>query len=369
MRLKKYIMIVIIFSLILFFLSGCVNKRPENKNTAGEKFKVGFIYVGKPGDAGWTFSHDQARKYLEANMKGVQTVYLENVPEGTGSQKSIEELVQQGCKLIFATSYGYGDAVMAVARKHPDVVFMHCSGSRTAKNVGTYFGRMYQARYLSGIVAGRMTSSNTLGFVAAFPIAEVISGINAFTLGAQSVNPEVTVKVEWTNTWFDPVKEKATAERLLAEGADVIAQHQDTYIPVQVAEKAHKYSIGYNSDMSQFAPEGNLTSPVWNWGPYYVKVVKTVMTNSWKSEAYLGGVGEGIVALATISDKVPAEVKQMVADQLAAIKSGSLKIFAGPVIAQDGKLKVKAGQAMTDKEIDKMDWFIEGIEGTISPQA
>jgi len=366
MKWRKLGVLLLVAVFLSVFVVGCKQEaKTPDQGTTTEKFKVGFIYVGSPGDAGWSYAQDQGRKYLEKEMPEVETLFLEKVPEGADAEKSIDQLVQDGCKVVFATSFGFGDAVLEIAKKYPDVVFMHCSGLNTDENVGTYFGRIYQMRYLSGIVAGKMTTNNNLGYVAAFPIPEVVRGINAFALGAQSVNPNVKVKVVWTNTWFDPAKEKEAAKGLLEAGADVIAQHQDTYTPQQAAEEAKKYSIGYNSDMHQFAPNANLTSPVWNWGPYYVKTVQSVMDKTWKSEAYWGGVDQGIVALAPLSDKVPADVKQLVTDKQEAIKNGSLYIFEGPLKAQDGTVKIKEGQKMTDVEMLSMDWFVAGVDGKI----
>ncbi len=360
--------------LVVVFLSMCVvgcagsakDKANDTKNApAKEKFKVGFVYIGSPGDAGWTFTHDQGRKYLQKELPEVETVFLENVPEGADAERSIDQLVQKGCKLIFTTSFGFGDATIEVAKKYPDVVFMHASGINTAKNVGTYFGKIEQMRYLTGIVAGKMTKTNTLGYVAAYDIPEVVRGINAFTLGAQSVNPNVKVKVVWTHNWVDANLAKQAANSLIEAGADVITQHVDATSPQIAAEKAGKWAIGYHSDMSAYAPNVSLTAAVWNWGPYYVETVKSVMNKTWKSGAYWGGADTGIIALAPISDKVPADVKQLVAEKQEAIKSGKLDIFAGPLKAQDGTVKVKAGQKMTDGEILSFNWFVAGVDGKI----
>ena len=371
MKSRKFSVLMLVLMLVVVFTAGCGGqkagdskaKAPADKS---EKFKVGFVYIGAPGDAGYTYAHDLGRQYLVKELPEVDTVVLENVPEGADAERSIEQLAQQGCKVIFTTSFGYGDATLEVAKRYPDIKFMHCSGVKTAANVSTYFGRIEQPRYLSGIVAGKMTKNNSLGYVAAYPIPEVVRGINAFTLGAQSVNPTVKVKVVWTNTWFDPTKEKEAAKSLLEAGCDVIAQHQDTPAAQQAAEEAGKYSIGYNSDMSKFAPNANLTSPVWNWGPYYVKTVKTAMAGTWKSEAYWGGMDEAVVDLAPINTKVPADVKKLVDDKKALIKAKKFDVFAGPIKAQDGKMKIPAGAAVTDAQQLSMDWFVAGVEGKIA---
>ncbi|MDD2586388.1 MAG: BMP family ABC transporter substrate-binding protein [Syntrophomonadaceae bacterium] len=368
MKRRKIAVVVLVVMMLTVFAAGCGNSQQDSdgKTENADKAKVGFIFIGAPGDAGWTYSHDQARQYLESQVPEVTTTYRENVPEGADAEANINQLVQEGCKVIFANSFGYGDAVLEVAAKHPEVVFMHASGVKTEENVGTFFGRIYQPRYLSGMIAGKMTQSNTLGYVAAYPIPEVVRGINAFTLGAQAVNPDVKVKVVWTTTWFDPTKEKEAAKTLIEQGCDVIAQHQDTYAPQQAAQEAGVYSIGYHSDMSKFAPDACLTSVVWNWNEYYVKTVKSVLDGTWKNEPYWGGMEDGIVGLAPISDKVPADVKQMVKDKEQAIKDGSFKIFAGPIKAQDGTLKVPEGKVMTDEEMLNFDWFVAGVEGQLN---
>ncbi|KKM12842.1 membrane protein [Clostridiales bacterium PH28_bin88] len=341
-------------------------KTSEPAKPAEEKLKVGFVYVGPVGDAGWTWAHDQGRQYLEKELPYVQTMYYESVPEGADAERVMTEMVEKGAKVIFATSYGFMDYMLNVAKKYPDVTFLHNSGYKTDKNMGTYFGRMYQPRYLSGIVAGKMTKSNVIGYVAAFPIPEVVRGINAFTLGVRSVNPNAKVKVVWTSTWFDPPKEKDAAMSLLEVGADVIAQHQDTPGPQQAAEEKGAFAIGYNSDMRKFAPKANLTSPVWNWGPYYVRTVKAVKEGTWKSEEYWGPMSDGIVDLGPYSDLVPEEVKKLVDAKKQEILSGKWDVFWGPIKDQTGAVKVAEGQKMTDAEMLSFDWFVEGVEGTIT---
>ncbi|MDK2931914.1 MAG: basic rane protein [Bacillota bacterium] len=332
---------------------------------AASKFKVGFIYVGPIGDAGWTYAHNEGRKYLEAQLPNVETVYVESVPEGGDCERVLTQLAEAGCKVIFATSFGYMDFVQNVAARYPDVVFMHCSGFKTAKNVGTYFGRMYQPRYLTGLVAGKMTRKNLIGYVAAHPIPEVVRGINAFTLGVRAVNPKAKVKVVWTNTWYDPAAEKEAAKSLLEAGCDVIAQHQDTPAPMQAAEEKGCYGVGYNTDMRQFAPKAVLTAPVWNWGPYYVKTVKAVLDGTWKTEEYWGGMEDGVVDIGPYGPMVPEDVKKLVAQKKQEIIAGKLVVFAGPLKDNKGVLRVPAGKAMTDAEMLSFDWFVEGVDGTV----
>lgn len=350
--------------------AGCgTGEKSKNDGAGGDadKMKVAFMYVGPVGDAGWSYSHDQGRKYLEEQLPYVETSYVESVPEGADAERVLTQLAEQGNKIIFATSFGFMDWTLNVAKKYPDIVFMHCSGYKTADNVGTYFGRIYQARYLTGVVAGKMTKSNSIGYVAAHPIPEVVRGINAFTLGVRSVNPDAKVKVVWTNTWYDPAAEKEAGKTLLDAGCDVIAQHQDTPGPQQAAEERGKYSIGYNTDMSKMAPKAVLTSAVWNWGPYYVDTVKAVRENTWKPEQYWGPMSDKIVDIAPFGPMVPDDVKQLVEDAKKKIVDGQWDVFTGPIKDQTGAVKVPAGQKMTDQEMLSFDWFVEGVEGTIPP--
>ena len=338
---------------------------PQLATAEEKKIKTGFIYVGPVGDAGWTYAHDEGRKAMETLPFVEPSTYIESVPEGAESARVITGLVRKGHNLIFTTSFGYMDATLDVARRNKDVVFMHCSGYKTAENVGNYFGRMYEPRYLSGIVAGKMTKANVIGYVAAFPIPEVIRGINAFTLGVQSVNPKAEVRVVWTQTWFDPGIERDAADSLLDVGADVLAMHQDAPATLQAAEARNAFVIGYNSDMRDFAPNAFLTAPVWNWGPLYSKIAQEVKDGTWKSESIWWGMKEALVQLAPISDRVPADVKALVEEQAAAIKSGALHPFAGPVTDQDGTVQVAAGATPDDGHLLGMSYFVKGVQDTI----
>jgi len=338
---------------------------PASAAAQNQPVKVAFIYVGPVGDAGWSFSHDQGRKYLEKNLPGVKTAFVESVPEGADAERILTQFARDGYKVIFATSFGYMDAVINVAKRFPDVRFEHCSGFKTAPNASTYFGRIYEARYLSGIVAGKMTKSSLIGYVAAHPIPEVIRGINAFTMGARSVNPGAKVRVVWTNTWYNPASEKEAAKALLDSGCDVIAQHQDTPGPMQAAEERGKYGISYNSPMMQFAPKAVLTGPVWNWGPYYVKRVKAAMDGTWKTGQYWGPMADGIVDLAPFNKAVPADVVKLVNAKKRDIVRGRLHPFAGPVKDNTGKGIVPAGKTLSDAEMLSFNWFVEGVEGSL----
>lgn len=328
--------------------------------------KAGFIYVGPVGDGGWTYAHDMGRKDMEKRAAVKKTTYIESVPEGAESTRVIMSLAKKGHNLIFTTSFGYMDATLDVAKRFKDVVFMHCSGYKTAENVGNYFGRMYEPRYLSGMVAGSMTKNNVLGYVAAFPIPEVIRGINAFTLGAQSVNPDVKVKVVWTQTWFDPGTERNAAESLLDVGADVLAMHQDTPAVLQAAEARGKYVVGYNTDMRNYAPNAYLTAPIWNWGVVYNYVAEAVEKGTWKSESLWWGMDKGAIELAPMNKAVPADVVKKVEMKKNEIVAGKFNVFDGPIMDQKGKVVVPAGKTLDDGAMLGMSYFVKGVQGTLS---
>lgn len=326
--------------------------------------KVGFVYVSPVGDAGYSYSHDLGRQALE-EVDGVSTSFVESVAEGQDSERVILNMARKGFDIIFATSFGYMDPMLKVAKDFPNVTFMHCSGYKTAPNMGNYFGRIYQARYLTGMVAGAMTKSKKLGYVAAFPIPEVVRGINAFTLGAQAVNPEVEVRVVWTKTWYDPATEKEAAKSLLDVGCDVIAQHQDSPGPQEAAQERDAYSVGYNTDMTSFAPKSHLTAAVWNWGPFYKEMVQQVKDGTWKSQAYWYGLEKGIVDLAPFGEMVPEDVRAAVLAKKADIISGAYTVFSGPIMDQSGAVRVQPDAVMTDEELLSFDWFVQGVVGTL----
>ncbi|MEG0308767.1 MAG: BMP family ABC transporter substrate-binding protein [Clostridium sp.] len=365
-KIAKKIATVLLAS--VFMLTGCGGAGASGDKTpdkdAKKETKVGFIYVGPVGDGGYTYAHDQGRLYLEKEL-GVKTVIKESVKEEKSDvQKTAEAMIEEGCNIIVGTSFGFQEGLLAVAKKYPDVKFLHCSGFEVAENMGQYFGRIHEMQYLNGVIAGLTTKTNKLGFVGAFPIPEVIRNINAYTLGARSVNPDVTVKVNWTSTWYDPAKEKEAAKALLDAGADVIGQHQDTAGPQQAAEEKGVFATGYNTDMSKVAPKANLSSAVWNWGPYYVKSVKAIQDGTWKSEKYWGGIHDDIVDI-TITNLVSAENKAKIETIKKDIKDGKNKIFQGPIKDQKGVEKLKTGEVMSDEDVWNINWFVEGVDGTI----
>ncbi|MEC0227301.1 BMP family ABC transporter substrate-binding protein [Paenibacillus alba] len=325
--------------------------------------RVAFVYIGVPGDGGWTYEHDQGRIMLEKEL-GIKATTVENIPEGPDAERVFEELAQKN-DIIFGTSFGYMDAMVNVASKHPNVKFLHATGYKTSPNLGTYMGREYQSAYLVGMAAGKMTKNNHLGYVGAFPIPEVIYTINAFTLGAQSVNPDIDVSVVWSNTWFDPATEKQAAISLLDKGVDVLAAYQDSPASIQAAAERKVWGIGNDSDMNRFAPETYISNPKWNWGPYYVKTVKSIMDGTWKSEAYFGSMKEGITDIAPLGKNVPADVKALVEKKKQDILAGSFEVFQGPLIDQEGKVRYEQGKKMTDEEILGTTWFVKGIKGVI----
>ncbi len=350
----------------VFFLTACLTGAfLIFYSSAGlsDELKAGFVYVSPVGDAGWSYAHDQGRLAIDA-LDGVSTSFVEAVPEGPDSERVILNMARKKYDLVFATSFGYMDSMRKVAAKFPDTVFLHCSGFKTAENMGNYFGRMYQARYLSGMVAGEMSKTGILGYVAAFPIPEVIRGINAFTLGARSVNPDIRVHVVWTKTWYDPATEKEAARSLLDINADVIAQHQDSPGPQEAAQEKGVYSIGYNSDMSAFAPKAHLVAAIWNWAPFYKEMVAQVKAGTWKTGAFWYGMEKGIVDLSPMSKMVPADVREKVMARKAGMIAGKFNPFAGPVKNRDGEVKIADGAIPEDSQLLGMDWFVEGVVGT-----
>jgi basic membrane protein A len=337
----------------------------------GEPIKVAFVYVSPVGDMGWTWAHDQGRQGLERNLPNVETSFQENVPENAAdAERVIRGFAQDGNRIVFTTSFGFMDPTINVAKDFPETIFVHISGFKTAENVGTGFGKIEEPRYVSGLIAGKMTKGGKLGYVAAFPIPEVIRGINAFALGVRAANPTATVRVIWTNTWFDPQKERAAAEAVLDGGADVVAQHQDTSGPQQAAQDRGAYGVGYNADMSVQAPEAVLTSPIWHWDVFYTQTVQQVLDGTWEPSQYWGGWQDGLVDLAPIGPMVPDDVRAEAEAEIARFKSGERDIFAiftGPIKDQSGTEKVASGTALTAEQLlgAEMDWFVEGVEGEI----
>ena len=324
---------------------------------AAEPFKVAFVHVGPTEDKGWSWAHDQGAQYLKDNMSGVEITTLESIAEGPDSQRIFEDLAADGNQLIFGTSFGYMDPMLAAAENFPDVVFMHATGYKTSDNMGNYFGAAEEGRYLTGMAAGERTESNLIGYVAAFPIPEVLRGINAFTLGVREVNPDAEVQVVWTSEWVAPAVEGDAAQALLDAGADVIAMHQDTTAPGLKAEAADAGWVGYNTDMSEFAPNGWLTAPIWDWGPYYLTTAEAVQAGTWVPEAYYGNMADGMVNLAPFGPSVSDETKALIEARMQEIIAGTFAVFADPIVNQ-------AGNEQPLGNIFEMDYFVEGVIGS-----
>lgn len=333
---------------------------------AAEPLKAAWVYVGPVGDAGWTYAHDLGRKAVEAEFGDkVKTTIVEKVPEGADAERVIRDLAAQGNKIIFATSFGYMEPMLKVAAEFPDVKFEHATGYKTAANMRLYDAKFYEDAYVAGIIAGAMSKSGTIGFVGSFPIPEVLRNINAYTLGAQSVNPKIKTKVVWVSTWFDPPKEGEAAQSLINGGADVLLQNTDSSAVLQTAEKNGKYAFGWDSDMSAFAPKAHLASAVAIWGGYYKKAVKDVMDGTWKTERTVWGVKEGQNDLVKVADVVPEATKKKVDEIKAGMKAGTFEVFTGPVVTNDGKEVLAQGTAADQAWKDKIDFYVKGVEGKI----
>ncbi len=331
-----------------------------------EPLQIAFAYVGPVGDAGWTYAHNEGRLAVEKEFGDkVKTSIVEKVPEGPEAERVIRDLVGQGAKLVFGTTFGYMEPMLKVAADHPDVKFEHATGYKTAANMRTYDARTYEGAYMAGVIAGSMTKTNTLGVVGSIPIPEVIRNINSFTLGAQSVNPKIKTKVVWVNAWFDPPKETEGAQSLLNQGADVLFQNTDSAAVLQTAEKAGKYAFGWDSNMSHFGPKAHLASAVINWGPYYIKATKEALEGTWSTGGVWWGVKEGAIDLVAMSDAVPAEVKTKVETIKAGLKDGSFTIWKGPIVGTDGKEVLAAGATADDKFLGGINFYVKGVEGSV----
>jgi basic membrane protein A len=366
--MKKLIALVLTITVVLSL--GIVSSAATTTAKAKKEVKVGFIYVGPATDGGYNTAHDNGRKFLVKTL-GVKTIVIENVGEDKKSVvDAVNNLKQQGVNLVFADSFGHLEGMVAAAKQNPDMIFEHCSGYLVPgdpTNLGIYFGRMEQPRYLSGIAAAMKTKTNKLGYVVAFPTPECIRQVNAFTLGAQSVNPKVTVQVVFTHTWYDPATEKEAAKSLLDKGCDVLAQHQDSPAAMQAAQAAGKYAIGFDLDTRNAAPKAFLTAPIFDWGKMYVDIVKSVMDGKWKQSDLWYGMDKGITDLAPLSSLAAPGTKAAIVKaekKIMAVPNGE---FAGPIYDQAGKLRVPKGKTLTDaqQKSTDMNWFVKGVVGDI----
>jgi len=333
---------------------------------AEDPMKVGFVYIGPVGDYGWTYEHDRARLEVEKYFgDAVKTTYVEKVPEGADAERVIRQLAQSGNDIIFTTSFGYMNPTAKVAQKFPNVIFEHATGYKRSKNLSTYVLRTYEGRYVSGTAAGMMTKTNTIGYIASFPIPEVIRDIDATYMAAKAVNPDVKIKVMWVSTWYDPVKESEAANALIDQGVDVLIQHTDSPAPLMAAEKRGVKAIGQASDMSKFAPEAHMFSIRDDWSPHYIDVIKQVKAGTWKPQDFWGGFKENMLDVASVNDNLPADVKAKIKEVEDKIKSGEFHPFTGPIKDNQGNVVVPAGHTLTDEELAGVNWYVEGIDATI----
>lgn len=330
---------------------------------AQEKVKIGFIFLGPIGDYGWTWAHNKGREALEAELGGqVETIYVENVAEDASATPVIRDLAQQGCKLIFTTSYGYMDQTIEVAKEFPDVKFEHCTGFKLSDNVSVYNSRFHEGRAVLGTIAGMMSKSGTMGYLGSYKVPEVVLGVNSFLLAAQKKNPDAKLKLVFIDSWFDPPKEAAATETLLNLGADIVTTHTDSPAALQILEQRGLYGFGQGADMSSFAPNAHLTAIEDIWGPHYIARAKALLDGSWKSENMWDGMIDGTVVISPYNKNVPAEVAAEADKIKAGYMDGSYDIFTGPIYDQDGNLKVAEGEKMTLDQLAVIDWFVKGVE-------
>lgn len=381
--MKKFWKLAAVAAAASMVVAACGGSDSESSDTtaaAGNSdIKVAVVYLGVPDDKGWTYQHEQGILDLEKEL-GIEVKRVENIADNADSEKTFEQLAADGYDLVFATSFGYGSPMAKVAAKYKDQCFQWATGAKflltkdgggefadfasVPANLGTYFGAAEEARYLSGIAAGKATKNGKIGYVAAFPIPEVIRGINAFTLGARSVNPDATVQVTWTKTWFDPTVEKQAAEALLNSGVDVMAQHQDTTAPGVAAEAKGAKWVGYNSDVKEAAPKAWLTAPTWNWGPYYISAAKAVAGGTCPTEEYYGNMKDGIVTLGSFGESVDEETQTMINEKKDEIIAGTFAPFTGPINDQSGKEVIKDGVKAELGDLLSMSYFVEGVVGS-----
>ncbi|MFZ9572530.1 MAG: BMP family ABC transporter substrate-binding protein [Limnohabitans sp.] len=349
-------------------LLGCAKKEePTAAPAKSEPLKIAFAYVGPVGDGGWTFAHDNGRKAIEKEFGDkVVTTFVENVPESADAERVIRDLAGQGNKLIFGTTFGYMEPMLKVAADNANVKFEHATGYKQAPNMRTYDSRTYEGAYMAGIIAGKMTKSNTLGVVASIPIPEVVRNINSFTLGAQSSNPKVKTKVVWVNEWFNPPKETEAATSLINGGADVLFQNTDSPAVLKTAQDKGKRAFGWDSDMTAYGPKAHLASAIINWAPYYVSATRDALEGKWTGGgAVWWGVKEGAIDLVSIADDVPADTKARIDEVRKGLKEGSFAIWKGPITDNTGKVVLNKDEVADDKFLGGVNFFVKGVEGKV----
>jgi simple sugar transport system substrate-binding protein len=351
-----------------FFLSAAQGQiSAQTPKPFTEPIKAGFVYVSPITEAGWTKQHDEGRKAVEKALGDqVRTTFVADVAEGADAERVIRDLAQQGNQIIFTPSFGYMEPTLKVAKEFPNVKFESVTGFKTAPNVAASNARYYEGRYLAGIAAGRMTKSNVAGYVAGFPIPEVLQGINAFTLGMRSVNPQATVKVVWLNAWFDPPKEREAAMALFNQDVDVIAFHTGSTAVMAAAQERGKMAVAYHSDMRKVGPDAQIIAVTHQWGDYYTARVKAAMNGSWTSGSVWGGVKEGMIRVGDFGSKVPKKVQDEISAKQKAVGSGQLRLFSGPISDNEGKLVLPAGQSLSDAQILNMNYLVQGVLGRVS---
>jgi len=365
---RSWIKVATIGALSAAVLIGCGKKEEAAPAAAAAPapLKIAFAYVGPVGDGGWTFAHDNGRKALEAEFGNkIVTSFVENVPESADAERVIRDLASQGNQLIFGTTFGYMEPMLKVATDFPALKFEHATGYKTAANLRTYDSRTYEGAYMAGVIAGTMTKTNTLGFVASIPIPEVIRNINSFTMGAQSVNPKIKTKVVWVNGWFDPPKETEAATSLINAGADVLFQNTDSSAVLQTAEKMGKRAFGWDSDMTAYGPKAHLGSAIINWAPYYTKAVKEALDGTWATGGVWWGVKEGAIDMVSVASDVPADTKAKVDTIKAGLKDGSFHPWTGPIVGQDGKQVLAKGVVADDAFMGGIKFYVKGVEGKV----
>jgi len=380
MKISRRKTLVAAISLAVLGLAAC-GKKEEAKPEVGaapasaaaapastaEPLKVGFIYVGPVGDAGWTFAHDAARKQVEAKFGDkVKTTFVENVPESAAdAERVIRDLASQGNKIIFGTTFGYMEAILKVAKDFPDVKFEHATGYKTADNVAQYDVRTYEGAYLAGVAAGKLSKSGKLGIVASVPIPEVLRNINSFELGARSVNPKATTKVVWVNKWFDPGKEREAATTLVGQGVDVLMQNTDSAAVVQTAEEKNVLAFGWDSDMTKFGPKAHVAASTIDWSGYYIQRVTDVMEGKWKSGFTWWGLKENMIDLKYFNANVSDDVKKLIAERRQGVIDGTAPIWKGPLKDNTGKEVLGKDVVADDKFLHEIKFYVEGVEGKV----
>lgn len=372
-RTTKGLLLMMLGLMSAIALSACGDSS-TNASASAESPTIGFLYVGPKNDYGYNQAAYEGSQAVQEAFPDSEILQAENVPETSEASRVMEKMIKDGATIIFPTSYGHLEPALEVAAKHPDVTFMHQGGQKTADNLGTYFGRIYEAQYLTGMAAGKMTKSNKLGYVVAVPIPQTLLNINAFQLGAQSVNPKVKTTVVFTNNWCDPGKQAEAANSLIEGGADVLSQHQDcTKTIVETAERKGAMSVGYHEDASSLAPNGWISGSVWNWGPLYTEIVQSIVDGKWKDSDFAGNYRVGFadsdaIELAPWGAEVPDDVKAEVEAKQKAMKAGDFYPFTGPITDQSGKVQIPDGETPSPTELETTDYLVEGVVGKIPSQ-